>query len=70
MEHLNAVGQLENDTEIIQIHIDTAIPAPVNCNELVLNYKQFLRQRLTELENPSSLSENLSMCFDEEMQIN
>lgn len=70
MEFLMEMGQLENDPEIIQIHIDTPIPAPTNCNEIVLNYKEFLRVRLTELQASSPVTENLSMSLDEELKIN
>lgn len=71
MGWLNEMGQLENDPEIIQIHIDTPIPAPPNCNEMVLDYKEFLRVRLSELQGTSTVTnENLSMSFDEELKIN
>lgn len=70
IEYLKGIIQLEGDPEIIQIHIDISIPAPIHCNEMVLVYKQFLRTRLSEFENQSSIDQNQSMNFEEEMEIN
>lgn len=38
--------ELENDTDILNIHINTSVPAPPFCNDIVLNYKQMCRSRV------------------------
>lgn len=68
IDFLKGMVQLDRDTEIIQIHVNIAIPAPIHCNELVLNYKQILRVRLSELNDQSITSElDQSMSFDDDM---
>lgn len=37
-----------------QIQVNTYMPAPLHCNELVLNYKQLCRSRLLRLKNKTT----------------
>lgn len=34
----------------LQIQLNTYVPAPLRCNEIVLNYKQLCRSRVRQLE--------------------
>lgn len=43
----NMLG-FENDPDILNVHINTAVPAPTFCNDIVLNYKQLCRGKLFE----------------------
>lgn len=46
MRTLTNMIDCENDPDILNIHINTAVPAPAFCNGIVLNYKQMCRSRL------------------------
>ncbi|XP_031631748.1 uncharacterized protein LOC116346008 [Contarinia nasturtii] len=54
MQFLAGMVQMENDTDILDVHINTYIPAAPRCNELVLNYKELCRSRQMHLKNPNA----------------
>jgi hypothetical protein len=55
----------ENDPKIVQVHLDIAIPPPINCNSLVMEFKQFTRSRLMILRNGQ---ENYERIVDMEIK--
>lgn len=46
METLIDMVEMENDSNTLKTHINTYIPAPPLCNEIVLNYVQMCKSRL------------------------
>lgn len=71
MEILIELVDMESDEEILEIHINTYIPAPAHCNEIVLNYKQLCRSKLmcsrSKLVKKSSLpseTEGVNLNFN------
>lgn len=49
-----------------QVHIETYMPAPVRCGDLVDNYKQLCRSRLAHLCNESTKA---NVSAQEEMEV-
>lgn len=68
MQTLINMLEYESDPEILKVHINTSIPAPPYCNEIVLNYKQMCRSRLfyctTEIDKSVSDKQDGSKCAE------
>ncbi|XP_059612726.1 uncharacterized protein LOC132259191 [Phlebotomus argentipes] len=49
LSFLADLARLEEDMDFLDVHINSAVPAPPRCNELVLDFKQLTRIRHCEL---------------------
>lgn len=51
---LAGMVHLETNVDYLDVHINTYIPAPPRCNQLVLNYKELCKSRQAHLQCPST----------------
>uniref|UniRef100_A0A182R338 Fanconi_A_N domain-containing protein n=1 Tax=Anopheles funestus TaxID=62324 RepID=A0A182R338_ANOFN len=56
MELLTALLPLEQDLELLGVHLTIAISAPAKCNDYVLNYKQLCRAHIAQLRASDSVT--------------
>ncbi len=54
VEMLESLISFENDVEILEIYLRTAISPPTLCNDLVLSFKQMCRSKIERLKLDSS----------------
>lgn len=73
IEMLQSLISYENDVDILDIYVKTAISPPTLCNELVLSFKQMCRSKIERLQLDASgdrrMVENVVLIDDDDDDI-